>query len=197
MPLTEFFAFSVFAWIGSFTPGPNVAIAATTGVNHGFRAALPQVAGVPLGFVIMMWVVGSSGTLVLQQYPVLILMMKLLGNAYLLYLAWKLCFSTNLADNRGMQALTLPQAALFQVVNPKAWMMLVAATSTYVIGQSDFLNRMTWMSIGFAVPSALSLLAWAWMGQQLRAWLLVGQRLRYFNLMMGASLACTALWMMR
>jgi threonine/homoserine/homoserine lactone efflux protein len=54
---------------------------------------------------------------------------------------------------------------------------------------------MSWMSIGFALPSALSLLTWAWMGDRLRHWLSQGQRLRRFNLLMGISLALTAVWM--
>ncbi|MBC3871548.1 LysE family translocator [Undibacterium oligocarboniphilum] len=195
MPLTEFIAFSVFAWIGSFTPGPNVAIAAATGVNHGVRAALPQVMGVPFGFVFMMWLVGMGGAALLQGSPALVWGMKLLGNGYLLLLAWRLCFSAQLSDSQRMQPMTLLQSALFQVVNPKAWMMLVAATSIYAIGQQNFMPRMGWMSLGFALPSALSLLLWAWMGQQLREWLQVGQRLRLFNLGMGMSLAATAIWM--
>ncbi|MBI3285826.1 MAG: LysE family translocator [Burkholderiales bacterium] len=192
----DLIAFSIFAWIGSFTPGPNVAIAATTGVHHGLRAALPQVAGVPLGFVAMMWAVGMGGATLLQGHPVLLQAMKLAGNAYLLYLAWNLCRSDRLSAAPLIQPFSLSRAALFQVVNPKAWMMLVAATSTYAIGREDFLARMLWMSLGFAIPSALSLLTWAWMGERLRGWLLVGQRLRRFNLTMGAALALTAAWML-
>ncbi|MFZ6689227.1 LysE family translocator [Undibacterium sp. SXout11W] len=195
MPFTEFIAFSIFAWIGSFTPGPNVAIAATTGVNHGLRAALPQVMGVPLGFVLMMWAIGLGGASVLSGHAYLVLLMKIAGNGYLLWLAWRLCFSATLSDSKSMQPLSVKQAAVFQMVNPKAWMMLVAATSTYAIGQSEFFTRMGWMSLGFALPSALSLLTWAWMGDKLRHWLSVGQRLRRFNLCMGISLALTAVWM--
>lgn len=196
MQFAEILAFTTFAWIASFTPGPNVAIAATTGVNHGLRAALPQVAGVPIGFVALMWLVGLGGMAILQASPLLVWGMKLAGNVYLLYLAWKLCFSRQLSSSEAIKPLSLMQAALFQIVNPKAWMMLVAATSTYAIGHADFVARMSWMSLGFVVPSALSVMAWAWMGQSLRSWLLVGNRLRNFNLCMGLALALTALWML-
>ena len=195
MHLAEILAFSAFAWIGSFTPGPNVAIAATTGVNHGLRAALPQVAGVPLGFVAMMWLVGLGGMAILQANQHLLWLMKIAGNGYLVYLAWQLCFASTLSPSKRLQPMSVTQAALFQIVNPKAWMMLVAATSTYAIGHEDFFLRMGWMSLGFAIPSALSLMSWAWMGEKLRHWLSVGSRLRLFNFVMGLSLACTAAWM--
>lgn len=195
MSFIEFITFSSFAWIGSFTPGPNTAIATTTGINHGVRAALPQIVGVPLGFVIMMWIVGAGGAAILQGQPTILLAIKFFGVAYLLMLAWRLGFSEAGSSNKVMPPFTVLQAAAFQFVNPKAWMMLIAAVSTFVIGQSEFLPRMTWMSAGFALPSALSLLMWAWIGEKLRTWLFVGKRLRWFNGAMGISLAITAVMM--
>ncbi len=197
LPLTEILAFSAFAWIGSFTPGPNVAIAASTGVNHGLRAAMPHVAGVPLGFVALLWLVGMGGAAVLQGQPGLLMAMKIAGNGYLLYLAWKLCFTSQLSTGNNIRPFTLLQSIMFQLVNPKAWMMLVAAASTYAIGHEDYILRLSWMSLGFAVPSALSLFSWAWAGEKLRHWLVVGNRLRIFNFCMGISLACTAAWMVQ
>jgi threonine/homoserine/homoserine lactone efflux protein len=197
LPLTEILAFSAFAWIGSFTPGPNVAIAASTGVNHGLRAALPHMVGVPLGFVALLWLVGMGGAVTLQDQPGLLMMMKIAGNGYLLYLAWKLCFASQLSDSNSLKPFTLMQSIMFQLVNPKAWMMLVAASSTYAIGREDYISRLSWMSLGFAVPSALSLFSWAWAGDKLRHWLIVGNRLRIFNIAMGISLACTAAWMVQ
>ena len=195
MQLSEMIAFTAFAWIGSFTPGPNVAIAASTGVNHGLRAAMPHVVGVPLGFVVLMWLVGLGGAVILQGQPTLLMLMKIAGNGYLLYLAWKLCFSHQLSGADVLPPFTLLQSMVFQLINPKAWMMLVAATSTYAIGHEDYLVRLGWMSLGFALPSALSLFGWAWAGQTLRHWLMLGKRLRIFNIVMGLSLAATAVWM--
>lgn len=197
LPLTEILAFSAFAWIGSFTPGPNVAIAASTGVNHGLRAAMPHVAGVPLGFVALLWLVGMGGAVALQNQPGLLMAMKIAGNGYLLYLAWNLCFANQLSAGNNLKPFTLMQSIMFQLVNPKAWMMLVAASSTYAIGHEDYISRLSWMSLGFAVPSALSLFSWAWAGEKLRHWLVVGNRLRIFNFTMGISLACTAAWMVQ
>ena len=197
MPLTEIIAFSAFAWIGSFTPGPNVAIAATTGVNFGLRAAMPHVVGVPLGFVGLMWLLGMGGATFLQDQPALLMTMKIAGNSYLLYLAWKLCFSTQLSTGGNLTPLTLIQSVMFQLVNPKAWMMLVAVTSTYAIGREDYIFRLSWMSLGIALPSALSLFSWAWAGEKLSHWLVIGNRLRIFNIVMGIALACTAVWMVQ
>ena len=196
MPLNEIIAFSAFAWIGSFTPGPNVAIAAATGVNFGLRAAMPHVLGVPLGFVGLMWLLGLGGATVLQDQPALLMTIKIAGNSYLLYLAWKLCFSAELSTGSNLTPLTVIQSVMFQLVNPKAWMMLVAVTSTYAIGREDYIFRLSWMSLGIALPSALSLFSWAWAGEKLSHWLVIGNRLRIFNIAMGISLACTAVWMM-
>jgi threonine/homoserine/homoserine lactone efflux protein len=196
MSPSEIAAFSAFAWISSFTPGPNVAIATATGVNYGVRAVLPQVAGVSIGFFMMLWVVGFGGASVIHTNLTLLLLVKWVGVSYLLYLGWKLTRVSRLSDSANGIAFNVQQAALFQMVNPKAWMMMVASTSTYVIGHPDMLARMWMVSLGFVVPSALSILCWAWAGDRLRAWLQVGQRLLMFNRVMGAALIVTAVWML-
>jgi hypothetical protein len=60
MPLEQLLALAVLALVGSFTPGPNNMIATVTGANHGFRAALPHVFGVPFGFASML-IAGAFG----------------------------------------------------------------------------------------------------------------------------------------
>lgn len=195
MLTSEIIAFSLFAWVCCFTPGPNVAIATATGVNFGVRAVVPHAIGVILGCWLMLWAVGVSGSATLQHATSILLIVKLIGIAYLLYLAWKLANVATLAQSHGLQALSVRQAVLFQIVNPKTWMSMLAATSTYAIGHDQFWQRMLWMSLGFAIPSGLSLLSWAWLGDHLRGWLACGQRLLMFNRLMAACLAVTAIWM--
>lgn len=196
MPFYEFITFFAFVFVGSFTPGPNTTIATATGVNHGLRAAIPQILGVPLGFVAMVWLIGMGGGVLLQDRPQLLMTTKLLGVAYLLLLSWRLYFAKSGLAEKNMRPFTLVQAAAFQFINPKAWMIVLATTSTYAIGQSEFFHRMGCLSFGFALPSAVSLVTWAWIGQSLRTWLYVGNRLRWFNRAMGISLALSAVVML-
>ena len=69
MPFEQLVALAILAIVGSFTPGPNNMIATVTGANHGFRAALPHIFGVPFGFASML-IAGAVGvTALLLTYP--------------------------------------------------------------------------------------------------------------------------------
>lgn len=197
MPVDQLLALIVFALVASFTPGPNNTIATVTAANFGFRATLPHIAGVPFGFASML-IAGAAGVAALVlAYPTLTQALKWLGIAYLLWLAWQLTRAGSLPANAGgpfRLPLGFTQAALFQYVNPKAWMFALATTTAYVAGEQPLL-RATTVVVVCAICAILSLLTWGWLGAALRDWLKHGRRLRWFNLAMALSLAATALWM--
>ena len=60
MPFEQLLPLAILAFVGSFTPGPSNMIATVTGANHGFRAALPYIFGVPFGFASML-IAGAVG----------------------------------------------------------------------------------------------------------------------------------------
>jgi threonine/homoserine/homoserine lactone efflux protein len=120
-----------------------------------------------------------------------------LGTAYLLWLAWSLMRaseSKSLSSGPFTLPLSFSQAAVFQYLNPKAWMLSAATAGAFMAGDEP-LTRGALAAAIFAVTAFASLLVWAALGAALRAWLAHGARLRVFNIVMGASLALTALWM--
>src|SRR5262244_4572333 len=90
MEADQVVALVVFALIGSFTPGPNNAIATLTGANFGMRAAVPHMLGVPFGFASMLLAAAGGVAAVLLTHPVAAEVIRWLGTAYLLWLAWSL-----------------------------------------------------------------------------------------------------------
>ena len=81
----------------------------------------------------MVMAVGFGLGTVFEAYPVLYTILRYVGAAYLLYLAWKIATSGpagNDPEGRG-KPLSYWGAAAFQWVNPKAWVMAVGAISTY------------------------------------------------------------------
>ena len=186
-------AFALFSLVGSFTPGPNNAIATATAANFGFRAALPHIFGVPFGFSTML-ALGSLGVVSLvMSVPAAAGVLKWTGVAYLVYLGARLMR----AGPHGAptaQPLTFLQSALFQYANPKAWMLAAATAGTYMTG-GRLAPRAALICGVFAATCIASLVVWAWMGAALRQWLSVGRRRRWFNAAMGLALAATALWM--
>jgi threonine/homoserine/homoserine lactone efflux protein len=197
MPFEQLLALAILAFVGCFTPGPNNMIATVTGANHGFRAALPHVFGVPFGFSSML-IAGAAGVAaLLLTYPVLAALLKWAGIAYLLFIAWQLArpHVTGKDLNRpGMRPLSFWQSAAFQYANPKAW-MLAAATAGSFMASNATITRIAIIVIVFSIVAMGSLVTCFWVGAALRSWLGVGLRMRIFNVAMGVLLAATALWL--
>ena len=197
MPLEQLLALTILAFVGSFTPGPNNMIATVTGANHGFRAALPHILGVPFGFSSML-IVGAAGVAaLLLTYPFIAALIKWAAIAYLLFIAWQLArphVSGKDLSRPGMKPLSFWQSVAFQYANPKAW-MLAAATAGSFMASNASIARIAIVVLVFSTAAIASLITWTWVGAALRSWLSVGSRMRFFNVAMGVLLAATALWL--
>ena len=194
MDTAQLWALVAFSMVGSFTPGPNNTIATATGANFGFRAAVPHIVGVPFGFATLL-ALGSLGVAgILLALPAAAGAIKWVGVLYMLYLGWLLARSARLNDARVARPLTFWQSAVFQYLNPKAWLLAAATASAYVPGL-DVASRTALICAVWATTCIASLVAWAWLGSALREWLRVGSRLRAFNALMALSLVATAIWM--
>jgi threonine/homoserine/homoserine lactone efflux protein len=167
-----------------------------SGVNFGFTRTIPHMVGIGIGFLVLLLAVGFGLGAVLTAFPGLHLALKIAGGAYLLYLAWKIGTSRSLgqggeANPRPMRFL---QAAAFQWVNPKAWVMAVTAMAVYTNPASPFLSVVL-ISVAFALVNFPSVSVWAGFGTALRGFLSDPGRLKWFNIAMGVLLAAT-LWPM-
>src|SRR5258706_9245676 len=156
MPTDELIAATVFALIGCFTPGPNNTIATVTGANFGWRAVLPPIAGVPVGFASMLLAAAGGVAALLVASPIAMSALQWAGVAYLLWLSWALARARDLAPPAVGGPFRLPldftQPALFQYFNPKAW-MLAAATAAADLPASRPFQRVALVSLLFAAAA--------------------------------------------
>jgi threonine/homoserine/homoserine lactone efflux protein len=194
MSWDQFLALSVFCLVSSITPGPNNFMLLASGVNFGFRRTLPHLAGVAIGFLWLILAVGFGLGALLTLYPPLHLALKIAGGAYLLYLAWKIASARSLSNGKAAAArpMTFFQAAAFQWVNPKAWVMAVTAMAVYADPAQPFLSVLM-VGLVFALVNAPCIASWALFGVAMRTFLSDPVRLKWFNIAMGLALAAT-LW---
>ena len=185
-------AFTLFAFVTSITPGPNNMMLLASGVNFGFSRTLPHMLGISVGFFVLVLAVGFGLGSVFKAWPVLYTILRYVGAAYLLYLAWKIATSGPASDNVDSQGkpLSFMSAALFQWVNPKAWIMAIGAISTYTPMQGYFYNVVV-ISAVFALINLPSVGIWAGFGSLLRNVLRDPLGLRIFNGVMAALLVAS------
>lgn len=134
MPLDIFLALFVFAFVMSFTPGPNNILLAASGVNFGFARTVPHMIGVTIGFAILILACSAGLGVVFAAVPGFQLALKIAGAAYMLWLAFKVA-TAHLSGEEG-RALGRPfsflQAVAFQWINPKAVIAALSAIAIYV-----------------------------------------------------------------
>ncbi|BCD89582.1 lysine transporter LysE [Pseudomonas solani] len=191
MSLELLLAFALFAFVTSITPGPNNMMLLASGVNFGVRRSLPHMLGISLGFMVLVIAVGLGLHQVFEQVPVLYTTLRYLGAAYLLYLAWKIAGS-GAPDSRdsGARPFTFLQAAAFQWVNPKAWVMAIGAITTYT-PQENFVTNALLIAALFALINCPSVGLWTVAGSLLRRWLSSPRVLRAFNIGMALLLVAS------
>ncbi|MDR7379582.1 threonine/homoserine/homoserine lactone efflux protein [Rhodoferax ferrireducens] len=185
-----FFALTLFAFVSSVTPGPNNLMLLASGVNHGFRATLPHMVGISVGVFILLTSVGMGLGLLLEQIPQLYLVLKWLGAAYLLYLAWGVATAGAPKDAEAKRPISFWGAAGFQWVNPKAWVMAVGAFSSYLPAHSGS-ALVLGTAILFAVVNLPTISLWALFGSRLRHWLRIPHYRRIFNGLMAVLLVAS------
>lgn len=195
MALDTFLALLLFAFTTSITPGPNNMMLFASGVNFGFRRTIPHMLGIGVGFLSLLLGVGLGLGALLHTVPLLYTVLKFAGGAYLVWIAWKIAISRSISEREsGAQPMSFMSAAVFQWVNPKAWVMAVTAMATYTNPQL-YLISVLLVGFAFAAVNVPSVSTWAGFGSALRDWLSDPVRLKWFNITM-AVLLVLSLWPM-
>jgi threonine/homoserine/homoserine lactone efflux protein len=186
-------ALAAFAFVSAVTPGPNNLMLMASGTNYGFVRTGPHMAGVIIGFAVMMLLVGLGLGAVFTAVPGAMLVLKVVSVAYLLYLAWRVAIAKPLrfdeSDDNG-RPLTFWQAAAFQWVNPKGWTMTLTAAAVYVPAGDRVLGAaiVALVFLGVNVPAAT---IWAAAGVQLRRLLHRPRAYQVFNVVAALLLVAS------
>jgi len=181
-------AFIVFAIAGLYTPGPNNVMLLASGLNFGLRRTLPHVVGVSLGFAFLVAVVGLGLGAVFSSYPLLQSILKYAGAAYLVYLAVCIARAGPMTTgDTSPQPLTFWQAALFQWINVKGWVIAIGTITAYAALASYPWNILT-MALLLLVLGLSSSVAWTLFGASLQSLVRSPAAIRAFNWVMAGLL---------
>ena len=167
-----FLPLASYAFVTSITPGPNNIMLTASGVSFGFKRTIPHLLGIPLGFGIQLVLCAIGLGTLLIKVPELNTGLKIIGSAYLLYLAWVL--RSNVISDKQQGAserkpMTLFNAASFQFANPKAWIMAITGATVFIPKiESFFLSVLTLTAI-FCIINVFCIALWALMGSSIKS----------------------------
>ena len=184
---------ALFAVSMSITPGPNNVMVTASGANFGYRRTVPHLLGIGLGYPAMVAGVGLGLGGVFETVPAVHVVLKYVGAAYILWMAWKTATATGTDGTRQQpgRPLTFPQAAAFQWVNPKGWVVAVGAISAFTTLQGDLLFEVAAITLTFACVNYPCASVWTLFGVGIGRLLKRGNRLRIFNLGMALLLVAS------
>lgn len=185
--------FTLFAISATFTPGPNNVMLMASGANYGFRATLPHMAGITVGIIFMVIAIGLGLGTLFERAPMLHQALRWIGSAYLIWLAWRIATAAGVGTaGRSGRPLSFLQAAGFQWVNPKAWMMIVSAFAVYstAYAASPAMQAAIFGLI-VGIISIPSVAVWTLFGTAIGRILKSARALRLFNGAMAALLVAS------
>ena len=185
----EYLAIIAFSVTACVTPGPNNAMIMASGLNYGIRRSMPHYLGIVLGFPTMVLAVGMGIAQLFELYPVMHLVLKIAGAAYLSFLAYKIATApvseTSVSEGKPF---TFIQAAAFQWVNPKAWVLAVGATVTYTTLGEGYVLQVITIGLIFMIFGAPCIMLWLWGGASLKTLMRNPGTVRIFNISMALLL---------
>jgi threonine/homoserine/homoserine lactone efflux protein len=202
MSATELLALLAFCTAMSFSPGPNTTLSTALAANYGLRRALRFCLAVPTGWTMLMVACGLGLGALVTGVPALNWAIKVAGAAYMLWLAFKLSGSGQLAQvDAARLDVTFAQGVGLQFLNIKAWMLALTLTAGWVVNAAGVPaanpgERLAIISAIMVVFAFSSNFAYAVLGSLLRQWLSQGSRLLWFNRALALVLAATAAWML-
>lgn len=177
----------------SVTPGPNNLMLAASGVNFGFRRSVPHLLGISAGLALL--VTGMAGAMVwvMRWLDALRPLLVIAGCSYLLYLSWRQAQAGAPGRRQLARPLGFFGAAVFQWLNPKAWMMALNTAILFLPKDCEWATILTLVLI-CSLVNFPCIAVWALAGDRLREPLRDPVLLRRFNGLMALLLAATAVW---
>jgi threonine/homoserine/homoserine lactone efflux protein len=175
-----------------FTPGPNNILVASSGVNFGFRATIPHIIGITVGFPLMLLIVGLGLARIFIEFPLLHAALKYVCIAYMLYLAWRIAAASAMDEaRRTSKPLTFLQGAAVQWVNGKGWVVALSVVTTYTVVDHTLPLQIAVLAAICLVITMASVCCWTLFGAMLRNFLQTDSRRRWFNYSMAALLVAS------
>jgi len=187
--------FATYSFVMSITPGPNNVMLTASGATFGFRKTIPHILGVLGGFSVVLFGVCAGLDVVFTRWPELQTVLRWGGAAYLVYLGWRILRSGEAQAAESRKPLTALEAAGFQFLNPKAWMMTLTAAAMFLPRELGLLTASSYMVGIMAVTNLPCITVWALFGSSMRGFLAKPAGRMTFNIVLSLALVVTGIAM--
>lgn len=181
----------------NMAPGPNNLLSVSNSTRYGYRTACVAGIGRLLAFAGMIALASAGLAVVLQTSALLFYGIKIVGAAYLFYLAWQLWHADpgteNVVTGAPAGMLTLArQEFLVAAGNPKAILIFTAFLPQFVDPSEAVTPQFAVLGALFLVLEWIAIGAYAYMGLHMRRWFAKPRGKRIFNRCCAGLLSAAA-----
>ena len=162
IPLVSFY------FVMYVTPGPNNAMVLTSGIKFGFLKTIPHMSGITIGHITQLVLVCFGLGKIFQIFPEIQTILKIICAAYLLYLGYKIIGSFSKIKEDDSRPLKFHEAALFQIVNPKAWTISSMVASGFLPKDGNLIFSIFFIALIALIVCPISISPWAAFGSAIR-----------------------------
>jgi threonine/homoserine/homoserine lactone efflux protein len=187
--------YAMYSFVMSITPGPNNVMLTAAGATFGFRRTVPHMLGVCVGFSIELLAVCAGLGAIFSRWPDLQTVLRWVGAAYLLYLGVRMLGGGEARTGVTTRPVTFLEAALFQFLNPKAWVMTLTAATLFLPRELGVIAADAYMVAVMVLINLPCIALWALFGSSLRSFLARPASRKGFNAAMAVALAATGVIM--
>ena len=170
-----------------FTPGPNNAVASFSGVNFGIKKTIPLILGVWTGYTAFVVLTNFALISTFIKYPIIQEIIRILGTFFLIYLAYKISFSSLSKEDEKVNPVKFIDTFIFQFLNPKGVMAGITLISKFVL-ENDYFNSSLTVIVVCSMTALTSITAWAFFGKFLKKFATNNNFIKRFNYAMSLLL---------
>jgi len=203
--MQEFYTLAMILSIATFTmstvmsPGPNNIMLLSSGLTFGYKKTMPLMFGIILGFPLMVLIIGLGLGALFERFPIVLNVLKIVGILYLFWMAYKIArnkSSYEIDENEQSKSFTFIQSALFQWVNPKAWIMAITSISVFVSSNENSMLQVILIAFIYCLSLCISSNTWAFGGILLKKFIRNAKSVQKINIVMALLLVASVLPML-
>jgi len=183
---------ALFTLIATISPGGATTLATASGLQFGVARSIPMIFGIAVGMATLAAAAAAGLASLVLASPILHMLLKIAGTAYLLWLAFVIAGS-----GRPQQKADLGKPVSFLGgmgllwLNPKGWAMTMGAAASFSSLITNPVSLAALLGLGFGVSAIFSLSLWCSTGAVLARLLKSDIQWRLLNIALGILLAAS------
>lgn len=160
----NYYSLSLFCIAMVSGPGPANMLLMSAALKYGAKKTIGFLIGVILSKQLIIWPIAVGINEVSKNFPEILLILKVLGIAYILWLTWKILLSRISSDDFQGEAPGFKVGLLVHPLNPKAWMMVTASIANYTQPDKTSMLQIALIALIFFLSQCLFHPVWWYAG---------------------------------